>query len=112
MIRRPPRSTLFPYTTLFRSRKGYTVEETQTGKKRSRDQQKRCYLRQEGWDARLFTGIPKDRPEVAVKQGIQRKGSKKQGNQTDQMLPRVIEMEQSASANDRRTGNQNLIGPP
>src|SRR5258705_849106 len=23
MIRRPPRSTLFPYTTLFRSRRGY-----------------------------------------------------------------------------------------
>ena len=23
MIRRPPRSTLFPYTTLFRSRQGY-----------------------------------------------------------------------------------------
>src|SRR5438445_5258899 len=25
MIRRPPRSTLFPYTTLFRSRQGYIV---------------------------------------------------------------------------------------
>src|SRR2546427_8981865 len=28
MIRRPPRSTLFPYTTLFRSRKGH--EQTRT----------------------------------------------------------------------------------
>src|SRR3712207_7426921 len=26
MIRRPPRSTLFPYTTLFRSRRGREVE--------------------------------------------------------------------------------------
>src|SRR2546429_6353422 len=26
MIRRPPRSTLFPYTTLFRSIAGYTVD--------------------------------------------------------------------------------------
>src|SRR2546427_7765420 len=26
MIRRPPRSTLFPYTTLFRSRRGSAVE--------------------------------------------------------------------------------------
>src|SRR2546422_1990337 len=26
MIRRPPRSTLFPYTTLFRSRKSFSVE--------------------------------------------------------------------------------------
>src|ERR1043165_5551097 len=28
MIRRPPRSTLFPYTTLFRSRQGPTWRET------------------------------------------------------------------------------------
>src|SRR3989442_9998077 len=27
MIRRPPRSTLFPYTTLFRSSLGFLVEE-------------------------------------------------------------------------------------
>src|SRR2546425_7415571 len=27
MIRRPPRSTLFPYTTLFRSARGYFSEE-------------------------------------------------------------------------------------
>src|SRR2546422_10379620 len=27
MIRRPPRSTLFPYTTLFRSRNRYTTEQ-------------------------------------------------------------------------------------
>src|SRR2546422_7854815 len=27
MIRRPPRSTLFPYTTLFRSRKGRPAQE-------------------------------------------------------------------------------------
>src|SRR3712207_8427914 len=27
MIRRPPRSTLFPYTTLFRSRRGDGVED-------------------------------------------------------------------------------------
>src|SRR2546430_3210455 len=26
MIRRPPRSTLFPYTTLFRSEEGYVVQ--------------------------------------------------------------------------------------
>src|SRR3712207_9537330 len=27
MIRRPPRSTLFPYTTLFRSRRGWPIPE-------------------------------------------------------------------------------------
>src|SRR2546430_10296030 len=31
MIRRPPRSTLFPYTTLFRSRQG---EQAQPGRRR------------------------------------------------------------------------------
>src|SRR2546426_8256992 len=30
MIRRPPRSTLFPYTTLFRSR-GFPLQELQVG---------------------------------------------------------------------------------
>src|SRR3712207_7693524 len=29
MIRRPPRSTLFPYTTLFRSLKGEKISDTQ-----------------------------------------------------------------------------------
>src|SRR2546427_4819733 len=29
MIRRPPRSTLFPYTTLFRSRRGTTRQRVQ-----------------------------------------------------------------------------------
>ena len=32
MIRRPPRSTLFPYTTLFRSRSGGIAIYTETGK--------------------------------------------------------------------------------
>src|SRR3712207_6967587 len=31
MIRRPPRSTLFPYTTLFRSRSSRRVELTEAG---------------------------------------------------------------------------------
>src|SRR2546423_7804616 len=31
MIRRPPRSTLFPYTTLFRSRAGEEFPETRGG---------------------------------------------------------------------------------
>src|SRR3712207_8369445 len=31
MIRRPPRSTLFPYTTLFRSKKGHAYLSTHRG---------------------------------------------------------------------------------
>jgi len=37
MIRRPPRSTLFPYTTLFRSRRRATVSCARTARCRSRD---------------------------------------------------------------------------
>src|SRR5690348_17691227 len=33
MIRRPPRSTLFPYTTLFRSRKTSTLEDADVGRR-------------------------------------------------------------------------------
>src|SRR2546427_2485412 len=39
MIRRPPRSTLFPYTTLFRSRQGEDRERCRTCAP-SRDQQR------------------------------------------------------------------------
>src|SRR2546425_6703686 len=42
MIRRPPRSTLFPYTTLFRSHQGRQahapVEEAHSGERRRRRQ--------------------------------------------------------------------------
>src|SRR2546426_3794402 len=38
MIRRPPRSTLFPYTTLFRSRKGWSSEiKNRPPSRRTRD---------------------------------------------------------------------------
>src|SRR2546425_3261757 len=37
MIRRPPRSTLFPYTTLFRSRDGRRRHLEQHGARRGRD---------------------------------------------------------------------------
>src|SRR2546430_12612820 len=52
MIRRPPRSTLFPYTTLFRSRAG--------GRQRDRDElerscrrQRQCVRRQDRKSTRL-----------------------------------------------------------
>src|SRR3712207_8699333 len=39
MIRRPPRSTLFPYTTLFRSRRLFSLEAAVEGRVRCR---RRC----------------------------------------------------------------------
>src|SRR2546430_7250244 len=37
MIRRPPRSTLFPYTTLFRSRDGHVPDRARSGARQDRD---------------------------------------------------------------------------
>src|SRR3712207_7405555 len=45
MIRRPPRSTLFPYTTLFRSRRG---------------------------DAELAVAVEADRAQVALREAVRR----------------------------------------
>src|SRR5688572_31252458 len=41
MIRRPPRSTLFPYTTLFRSWKGVPVAPAKTTPKKKVDRKKK-----------------------------------------------------------------------
>src|SRR2546427_7848101 len=40
MIRRPPRSTLFPYTTLFRSRRGHVLDEA--ARRGDRDYRPHC----------------------------------------------------------------------
>src|SRR3712207_6958963 len=42
MIRRPPRSTLFPYTTLFRSRRVEVCREHQSGDRRDGPQRHRA----------------------------------------------------------------------
>src|SRR2546430_13699133 len=60
MIRRPPRSTLFPYTTLFRSLDLGTVEPTVAGPKRPQD---RVPLRQA---KSSFTKVMEGQPDKHV----------------------------------------------
>src|SRR5437870_8056753 len=43
MIRRPPRSTLFPYTTLFRSQRG-DHQPYQAGGKKINDERRKSYV--------------------------------------------------------------------
>src|SRR4030066_1844439 len=50
MIRRPPRSTLFPYTTLFRSPRGAAVSSWRSGRSPSR--RGRAWGRRRGRGAR------------------------------------------------------------
>src|SRR2546430_11621408 len=65
MIRRPPRSTLFPYTTLFRSRKSLRVS---LGSRVCR--WTLCYLRdEEGFDQ-------KDRSYVLLQSALDRKSTR------------------------------------
>src|SRR3712207_8622321 len=50
MIRRPPRSTLFPYTTLFRSVVSLLTSLPRTGPRRLKDLEPTNRLRDEGTD--------------------------------------------------------------
>ena len=67
MIRRPPRSTLFPYTTLFRSRKvkcGLTLSENYTHtNSKSKITREMPLLNPDAWSTIIFTsgssGFPK-----------------------------------------------------
>src|SRR3712207_9321385 len=56
MIRRPPRSTLFPYTTLFRSRAEY--EALRAARERLTTKEgRRCYARRAGIEGTLSQGV-------------------------------------------------------
>src|SRR3712207_9445959 len=56
MIRRPPRSTLFPYTTLFRSRAEH--EALRTARERlGTEEGRRCYARRAGIEGTLSQGV-------------------------------------------------------
>src|SRR5437588_4904435 len=48
MIRRPPRSTLFPYTTLFRSRIGESTSRATREMEKTRPPDGRLYMRRIG----------------------------------------------------------------
>src|SRR5438477_854360 len=52
MIRRPPRSTLFPYTTLFRS--AHERHEAERQDHDERDQPEQCQVSSRPGDARAF----------------------------------------------------------
>src|SRR2546422_5129380 len=53
MIRRPPRSTLFPYTTLFRSRRGHHIHL--------------AFMMQDKWgDGRLLWELTNDYPTITA----------------------------------------------
>src|SRR3712207_8111190 len=65
MIRRPPRSTLFPYTTLFRSHEGHWPGERSRIVNRVRD-------RETKW--RLHLGLQRARPGKRL-QGLPARGT-------------------------------------
>src|SRR2546430_6866382 len=58
MIRRPPRSTLFPYTTLFRSRSLHLLGEVETGLERRHDAVDVVHAAGPRAAARLLQGRP------------------------------------------------------
>src|SRR5256885_13686224 len=75
MIRRPPRSTLFPYTTLFRSRGGRAAEAPRDARAaRGRQEGGRARAAAAGAGESRFHGsagdpyVPRDRGRVALEQ--------------------------------------------
>src|SRR3712207_8646373 len=74
MIRRPPRSTLFPYTTLFRSDRGHALVPAAGGRRRRRP-------RRHGRPARV--GEP-----VAVPAGAARGAAARSGEDTSELQSR------------------------
>src|SRR2546429_6677794 len=61
MMRRPPRSTLFPYTTLFRSAQPARVEHFQHCTVAEAERRSRVRLREQGFDIGLRERLRKAR---------------------------------------------------
>src|SRR3712207_2991078 len=66
MIRRPPRSTLFPYTTLFRSRKGWRPNVLNFAKNLLTDLKPRSYTRDIDWGVPVPLDGWRDRPDKRI----------------------------------------------
>src|SRR5947208_12246353 len=74
MIRRPPRSTLFPYTTLFRS--------AEIARGRTRD------LREQDVDVRI--GVDAGRPLLAVEPAVRRDRKSTRLNSSHQIISYAV----------------------
>src|SRR3712207_8104080 len=64
MIRRPPRSTLFPYTTLFRSLLGHKIPKTDLGGVKRI--YKQVHDQQERYELNLYVVGEEEEPESAA----------------------------------------------
>src|SRR5260221_8949401 len=80
MIRRPPRSTLFPYTTLFRSMSYGRMEESE---KRLREEVKRLMKQAEAVDEEEDKRYGRDRHGEELPEELQRRGTREGRDQED-----------------------------
>src|SRR2546430_9250498 len=71
MIRRPPRSTLFPYTTLFRS---------EVGLERSRDDEETVHIPNERGEARALREVTLNAFDSRGGQALQLRGASREAN--------------------------------
>src|SRR5260221_368994 len=114
MIRRPPRSTLFPYTTLFRSKKGHLAEALQVLEKglkldpksaRLRSELARIHLLQKNYEKAVqiledaARQVPGDR-EVSLRLAEAYVGAKRPGD-AESLLRRILQ--QDPNDQDART---------
>src|SRR3712207_7551210 len=76
MIRRPPRSTLFPYTTLFRSAAGFTNELGVDGTVRYLHNVMGLWLLQESQRTWAASGLPADLTDLLAAAARDRKSTR------------------------------------
>src|SRR3712207_8297393 len=71
MIRRPPRSTLFPYTTLFRSRATVTFLEAEVERLRQQLRDHRAQYAERHRDVQVLQSIPRSEEHTSELQSRQ-----------------------------------------
>src|SRR3712207_8693451 len=89
MIRRPPRSTLFPYTTLFRSKTKGDEEKVATALRRLTEEDPTLVLRRdERTGEQLLAGMSQMHVEVAIERIRRRFGADRSEEHTSELQSR------------------------
>src|SRR5258708_27361191 len=76
MIRRPPRSTLFPYTTLFRSKHGSCLPSPERLRRSALSQRERAYIYEEDIHYWIKSAAPGNPRSLSHSSGADRKSTR------------------------------------
>src|SRR2546427_7965206 len=95
MIRRPPRSTLFPYTTLFRSWNGAD------GRRRRTRRRRRLRSRIHDWRSEEHTSELQSQSNLVCRLLLEKKKKREKSHQTEQTIQYSLTQHTWHKSNDR-----------